>query len=56
MTIAEQMQIVGKENATIKHIQALVKKGFDANFIVDTFKVPRKKVEEIIQKIRESNQ
>lgn len=59
MTIAERISYDTaertRESTTIQHIQALLKKGFDANFIADVFELPLQKVEEIIQKIRGLN-
>ncbi|PWK18094.1 putative transposase/invertase (TIGR01784 family) [Arcicella aurantiaca] len=51
MTIAEEIKI----NTTIFYVKGLLKKGFDAAFIADTFELPVKYVEEIIQKIKESS-
>ncbi len=51
MTIAEEI----KTNTTISHVKGLLRKGFDAAFIADTFELPIKYVEEIIQKIKESS-
>lgn len=51
MTIAEEVKI----NTTISHIKGLLRKGFDAAFIADTFELPIQYVEEIIQKIKESS-
>jgi hypothetical protein len=43
------------EFATFQHIKGLIEKGLDADFIADAFKLPTKKVREIIQKIKESS-
>ena len=52
MTIAEHI----REETTFQHINGLLEKGFDAEFIADVFKIPVKKVKNIIQKIKDSNQ
>lgn len=40
------------QNVTTKFVIGLYQKGLDANFIADAFKLPLKKVETIIQKIK----
>ena len=52
MTIADHI----REETTFQHIKGLVEKGLDAEFIADAFKIPVKKVKNIIQKIKDSNQ
>jgi predicted transposase/invertase (TIGR01784 family) len=49
MTIAEQRT----EELTLKYIKGLWEKGLDADFIADAFKLPVKKVKDIIKKIKE---
>ena len=51
MTIADHI----REETTFQHIKGLTEKGFDAEFIADVFKMPLKKVQEIIQKIKGSS-
>jgi predicted transposase/invertase (TIGR01784 family) len=52
MTIADRI----REETAFNFIKGLVEKGLDAEFIADAFKMPIKKVREIIKKIKESNQ
>lgn len=52
MTTAEQIRTATTEQITIEYVVALMKKGFDANFIADTFGLPLQKVEDIIKKTR----
>lgn len=54
MTIAEEIRIEEREYSTFKFIKGLWNKGFQADFIADTFSLPIQKVEEIIQKIKAS--
>jgi predicted transposase/invertase (TIGR01784 family) len=48
MTIADQI----REENTINHIKGLWEKGLEADFIADAFKMPVKKVKDIIKKIK----
>ena len=52
MTIADHI----REETTFQHIKGMLEKDFDDKLIADVFKMPIKKVREIIQKIKESNQ
>lgn len=52
MTIADHI----REETTFQHIKGMLEKDFDDKFIADVFKMPIKKVREIIKKIKESNQ
>lgn len=52
LTTAEQIRTATTEQITIEFVEAMMKKGFDANFIADTFGLPLQKVEDIIQKIK----
>ena len=51
MTIADHI----REETTFQHIKGLLEKGLDAEFIADAFKMPLKKVQDIIQKIKDSS-
>jgi predicted transposase/invertase (TIGR01784 family) len=52
MTIADQIRIEERENTNFNFIKNLLDLGVDSNFISDAVKLPVKKVEEIIQKIK----
>ena len=52
MTIAEHI----REETTFNVIKNLLKKGYDASFIAEITEISMKKVQDIIQKIKESNQ
>jgi hypothetical protein len=54
MTIAEEIRIEEREYSTFKYVKGLWKKGLQADFIADAFSLPIQKVEEIIQKIKAS--
>ena len=54
MTTAEQIAYASAESTTINYVRGMIKKGLDANFIADAFELPLQKVEEIIQRIKES--
>jgi hypothetical protein len=54
MTIAEEIRIETTENNLFNHIKGLWRKGLQADFIADAFSLPLQKVEEIIQKIKAS--
>jgi hypothetical protein len=51
MTAVEEIQ----QNLTFEHIRGLWEKGLDASFIADAFKLPVKKVEEIIKRLKNSS-
>ena len=51
MTIADHI----REETTFQHIKGLLEEGLDVNFIAKAFKIPVKKVQDIIQKIKESS-
>ena len=51
MTIADHI----REETTFQHIKGLLEKNVDDKFIADVFKMPIKRVREIIEKIKESN-
>ena len=52
MTIADHI----REEVTYNAIKGLIENGVDAETIASAFKLPLKKVQDIIQKIKESNQ
>jgi hypothetical protein len=52
MTIADHI----REETNFTIIKSMLEKDFDDKIIADVFKMPLKKVKEIIQKIKESNQ
>jgi hypothetical protein len=51
MTIAERIRIEVKREIELYYVSCLLQKGYGQTFIASAFKLPRKKVEEIIQKI-----
>ena len=55
MTIADRIRIEEREMTTLEHIKGLLEEGLDANFIAKAFKIPVKKVQDIIQKIKDSS-
>jgi predicted transposase/invertase (TIGR01784 family) len=55
MTATEQLKLEERENTTFNIIRNLIQKGFDAIFIADIVSMPSKKVEEIIQRIKNSS-
>jgi hypothetical protein len=55
MTIADHIRAEEREVTTFNYIKGLLEKGFDADSIADAFKIPVKKVQDIIQKIKESS-
>ena len=55
MTVDQQIRMETIETTTFNHVKGLIEKGFDAEFIADAFKIPVKKVQDIIQKIKDSN-
>jgi predicted transposase/invertase (TIGR01784 family) len=60
MTIADRIRAeereVTMEFATFQYIKGMLEEGFNADTISKAFKLPIKKVQEIIQKIKEPNQ
>ena len=52
MTIADHI----REETTFQHIKGLLEQGFNADTIAKAFKIPVKKVQDTIKKIKESNQ
>lgn len=56
MTIADHIREETREEVTFQLTKNLLKKGFDDKFIADVVNLPLKKVQDIIQKIKESNQ
>jgi predicted transposase YdaD len=59
MTTADRIRAeereVTMEFATFNYVKGLVEKGLDAEFISDAFKIPVKKVQDVIKKIKESS-
>ena len=55
MTAVEEIQLKERENLTFNHVKGLLEKGLDASFIADAFKLPMKKVEEMIKRLKESS-
>ena len=55
MTIADHIRAEEREVTTFNYIKGLIEKGLDADFIADAFKIPIKKVQDTIQKIKESS-
>jgi Putative transposase, YhgA-like len=51
MTIADEI----REENTFNHVRALIQEGIDANLIAKAFKIPLKKMEEIIEEIKASS-
>jgi hypothetical protein len=51
MTIADHI----REETMSKYARNLAKNGFDASFIADVTELPLEKVQDIIQKIKESS-
>ena len=60
MTIADHIRAeereITMEFATLSFIKNLLKEGYDASFIAKMTELSVKKVQDIIQKIKESNQ
>ena len=56
MTIADHIREETMEFATIKFVKNLLKRGYDASYIAEMTELSLKKVQDIIQKIKESNQ
>ena len=59
MTIADHIRAEEREITieftTIQHIKGLIEEGFNADTIAKAFKIPVKKVQDTIQKIKESS-
>jgi predicted transcriptional regulator len=55
MTIADEIREETMEFATFQHIKGLLEEGLNADTIAKAFKMPLKKVREIIQKIKDSS-
>jgi predicted transposase/invertase (TIGR01784 family) len=55
MTIADRIREETMETATFNYIKGMLEEGFNADVISKVFKLPVKKVQDIIQKIKESN-
>jgi predicted transposase/invertase (TIGR01784 family) len=55
MTIADEIRIETLENATFNFVRNLLKKGCDVSFIADATQLSVKKVQDIIQKIKDSS-
>jgi hypothetical protein len=60
MTISDRIRAeereVTMELATFQYIKGMLEEGFNADTIAKAFKLPIKKVQDIIQKIKDSNQ
>ena len=56
MTVDQQIRMETIENVTFQYTKGLLEKGLDAETIAKAFKIPVKKVQDIIQKIKDSNQ
>jgi hypothetical protein len=59
MTIADHIRAeeraITMELVTLQHTKNLLEKGFDDKFIAEAIKLPLKKVQDIIQKIKDSS-
>jgi predicted transposase/invertase (TIGR01784 family) len=55
MTATEQLRLEERENTTSNIMKNLIQKGFDAVFIADVVSLPLKKVEVIIERIKNSS-
>lgn len=55
MTIADEIRMEERENVTFNFVKGLWEDGKKAEYIASVFKLPLKKVEEIIQKIKTSS-
>jgi hypothetical protein len=55
MTIADHIREETREEVTLQLIKNLLEKGLDDKFIADVSKLPLKKVQDIIQKIKYSS-
>jgi predicted transposase/invertase (TIGR01784 family) len=55
MTIADEIRIETLESATFNFVRNLLKKGCDVSFIADATQLSVKKVQDIIQKIKDSS-
>ena len=56
MTIADHIRAEVREEVAFQFTENLLENGFDDKFIADVLKLPLKKVQDIIQKIKVSNQ
>ena len=56
MTIADHIREETVEFTTLNFVKNLLKEGYDASFIAKMTELSLKKVQDIIQKIKESNQ
>ena len=54
MTIAEEIRIETTENNIFNYVKGLFENGINPDIIAKSFKLPIQKVEEIIQKIKAS--
>ena len=55
MTIADEIREKTMEFATFQHIKGLLEEGLNADTIAKAFKMPMKKVQDIIKKIKASS-
>jgi hypothetical protein len=55
MTIADHIRAEERENNIFQYIKGMLEKGFDEKLIADVFKLPMKKVQDIILKIKDSS-
>ncbi|MCU0467399.1 MAG: Rpn family recombination-promoting nuclease/putative transposase [Arcicella sp.] len=55
MTVDQRIRIEATENVTLQYIKGMLEEGFNADTIAKVFKLPIKKVQDIIQKIKDSN-
>ncbi|MCU0467398.1 MAG: hypothetical protein MUF58_02265 [Arcicella sp.] len=55
MTVDQRIRIEATELTTFNHIKGMLEEGFNADTIAKAFKLPIKKVQDIIQKIKDSN-
>jgi predicted transposase/invertase (TIGR01784 family) len=55
MTIADHIREEEREITTFNYIKGLLEEGFNADTIAKAFKIPVKKVQDIIQKIKDSS-
>jgi hypothetical protein len=56
MTIADHIREETKEEVTFNMIKNLLQNGASHDLILKSFGIPMKKLQEIIQKIKDSNQ
>jgi hypothetical protein len=55
MTVDQRIRMEATELTTFNHIKGMLEEGFNADIISKVFKLPVKKVQDIIQKIKDSN-